>query len=585
MHYPDVANRDLVDRIPLTARTVLDVGCGSAATAAHYKRLNPAVVYFGIDNDPEACRIAAGRIDHVVCADLETMAQPFGEQRFDCIIYGDVLEQLRDPWAILRRHAALLNPGGVVLVCMPNVEHWSVVHRLLTGNWGYEDTGLFDNAHLRWFSGKTTHAALVGAGLVPLDAVGRVFDAGPCEAFVGAMAPALQRLGVDPQEYAGRASPLQHVWRATPEPIERLNVISTMLAPVGGVSHLRVQQPMRALASLPELFAVVMKGVELPPFELQSPKIFIFHRPLLLGLEGLQSIRQLIGLGFVVVCEFDDNPEHIEVLQRPDVHNFRAVHAIQTSTEPLGEVLRASNPEVAVFPNAVERVIEPRNFTNTDSLTLFFGGLNREHDWAEYVAALNEVAAEAGGRLRFRVLHDDALFAALDTPHKEFTPLCDYDTYLELLAQSEISFMPLRDTAFNRCKSDLKFIEAAQARVVALASPTVYGETIENGRTGLIFHNPEDLKRHLRWLLANPQAARAMAEAARAYVIARRMQAYQLADRVAWYRSLWARRHALTHALLARMPELAAAEPGAIPADLGRVLHLPPLEGAAVDAG
>ena len=147
------------------------------------------------------------------------------------------------------------------------------------------------------------------------------------------------------------------------------------------------------------------------------------------------------------------------------------------------------------------------------------------------------------------------------------------------------STLPLRDTAFNRCKSDLKFIEAAQARVVALASPTVYGETIENGRTGLIFHNPEDLKRHLRWLLANPQAARAMAEAARAYVIARRMQAYQLADRVAWYRSLWARRHALTHALLARMPELAAAEPGAIPADLGRVLHLPPLEGAAVDAG
>ena len=55
-----------------------------------------------------------------------------------------------------------------------------------------------------------------------------------------------------------------------------------------------------------------------------------------------------------------------------------------------------------------------------------------------------------------------------------------------------------------------------------------------------------------------------------------------MADRVAWYRSLWARRHALTHALLARMPELVAAEAAEMPADLGRVLFLPPLEGASV---
>jgi SAM-dependent methyltransferase len=560
MQYPDAANRDLVVRIPLTARTVLDVGCGTAATGLEYKRLNPAVRYFGVDRDADSCAVAAGRIDHVVCADIEALPQPFGDQRFDCIVYGDVLEQLRDPWAILRQHAALLAPGGVVVVCMPNIEHWSFVHRLLTGGWDYEATGLFDVGHLRWFNGRTTHAALAASGLTPLDVKGRVFDAGNCEAFIAAMAPALQAIGVDPADYQRRASPMQHVWRAVQAPVERLNIVSTMLDPVGGVSHLRVEQPMRALSSLPELFTLVLSGPEMPRLAPDSPKIFIFHRPLLLGDEGLRTIRQLIALGFVVVCEFDDNPDFLPVLQRPDVQNFRAVHAIQTSTAPLAEVLVRHNPEVAVFPNAIERVVPPRNFANPDAITLFFGGINREDDWREWVDALNEAAEQAGPRLRFHIVHDEALFNALTSPHKRFTPLCGYAEYLDLLQQCEVSFMPLCDNAFNRCKSDLKFLEAAQGRVVALASPTVYAETIDDGRTGLIFRTAEELKRHILGLIDNRDAARAMADAALAYVISQRMQAYQLADRLAWYRSLWARRDALNRALLARVPELAEIE-------------------------
>ena len=58
-------------------------------------------------------------------ADVEAAPLPFGDQMFDCIIYGDVLEHLRDPWALLAIQVTRLAPGGVVLICMPNVEHWS----------------------------------------------------------------------------------------------------------------------------------------------------------------------------------------------------------------------------------------------------------------------------------------------------------------------------------------------------------------------------------------------------------------------------------------------------------------------------
>ena len=63
-----------------------------------------------------------------------------------------MLEHLRDPWRVLRRQAAALALAASVLLCMPNIEHWSFAERLLRGNWDYEEQGLLDRGHLRWFS-------------------------------------------------------------------------------------------------------------------------------------------------------------------------------------------------------------------------------------------------------------------------------------------------------------------------------------------------------------------------------------------------------------------------------------------------
>jgi glycosyltransferase involved in cell wall biosynthesis len=167
--------------------------------------------------------------------------------------------------------------------------------------------------------------------------------------------------------------------------------------------------------------------------------------------------------------------------------------------------------------------------------------------------AINATAARAGKRLRFQVVHDQQFFDALETPHKAFTPTCDYDTYLRLLGGSEISFMPLSDTPFNRAKSDLKFIEAGACRVATLASSVVYGDSVEDGRTGLLFRDATQLYARLQRLISDPDAARALGDNARAYVTAERMLAYQVAPRIGWYRSLWRRRDVLIAAREARM--------------------------------
>ncbi|MGE0415644.1 MAG: methyltransferase domain-containing protein [Acetobacteraceae bacterium] len=545
---------DLLRRVPLSARIVLDVGCGRGDLLGAYRRMNPTARLLGIERDPVAASVARTRLTEVAVGEHDCDPLPFDvSDGIDCIVYGAALQHVANPFEMLRRHADLLSPNGMMLICVPNVEHWSFVARLLRGGWDYEDSGLLDRSHLRWFSLAGMRKNLLEAGLTLCDANPRVFDAEQAGQFVDSMKPALEALGIDPAEYRQRAAPLQYVWRVRKTPQQRLIVAGNMLAPVGGVSHVRVLHPLNTIASDPTVTVSVTDRLDIERKNDDQPRIFVLHRPALVGDQGRDLLRRLREGGWLVVTEFDDHPDFFQIMQDEEQLTFRGVHAVQTSTPALAEVLRRRNPEVAIFPNAVMTLPDVRNFSDPDSVTLFFGALNREQDWRDLMPALNAAAAKSGDRLRFEVVHDRGFFEALQTPHKAFTPICDYDTYLRLLGQSEISFMPLQDNAFNRAKSDLKFVEAAACRVAALASTVVYGDSIIDGRSGLLFTDADDLREKLLRLVAMPDLARQIGDAARDYVKRERMLAYQVAPRIAWYRSLWARRDQLTAALQDRM--------------------------------
>jgi SAM-dependent methyltransferase len=558
--YPDFANPELLEKIPLHAATILDVGCAQGALGADYLRRNPRARVLGIDLDPVAAAVAASRIAEVFCGDVEANPMPFEvADGIDCIVYGDVLEHMVDPWKLLAEQVKFLKPDGTVLVCMPNVEHWSMVAKLLAGTFDYEDMGLLDRTHLRWFTPRTMAAALETVGLVLCDCTPRptpLREQG--HAFIEALAPGLKAIGVEPAEFANRAMPLQFIWRARRSVPQRIELNSTMLAPQGGVSDVRVVEPLRALRTDSSVFSVVGEESAFAPRMPDGARLAVLHRPLLMGESGLARIRTLLQKDYIIVSEFDDHPSFMAERGVPidELLTFRAVHAVQTSTPSLGDALRAENPETAVFPNAIFELPTPQNFTNPDQITLFFGAINREQDWAPLIGAINDVARAVGPRLRFSVLHDEGFFDALETPHKSFTPLTDYPTYRRALAASDIAFMPLADNQFNRSKSDLKFIEAGACRVAVLASDVVYAASVQDGKTGLIFRDANELRATLLRYLAYPEAALRIADAARAYVAGERMLAYQVAARMGWYRSLWARREALNAALRQRVPEL-----------------------------
>lgn len=555
---PAVANPDLLQRLPFSARVILDVGCGEGALAAGYRLINPNARLLGLETDPAAAAIAREHMDEVAVLDIDTDPLPFDlPHGIDCIVYSDTLQHLKDPFAVLRRHVEALNPDGIVLLCVPNVEHWSFTERLLRGTWTYEPSGLLDRTHLRWFTLDTMRQGLLDAGLTLCDVHSRIFDADMAQRFTGAITPALTALGIEPEAYLRRATPLQYVWRARKTPRQRLIVAGSMLDPVGGVSHVRVIHPLNALITDPTVSTEVVNAIQATPPGDTTPRIFVLHRPALAGQHGIGLLRTLMENGWLVVTEFDDHPDFFAVMQDAAQLTFRGVHALQTSTPALAEVLRHRNPEVAIFPNAIPVLPDVRNFVDLRSLTLFFGALNREEDWRRLMPVLNAVAAKAADRLRFCVVHDRGFFDALETPHKTFTPTCDYDTYLDLLGRSEISFMPLGDNAFNRAKSDLKFIEAGACRVAALSSSVVYGDSVIEGETGLLFRDPEELHAKLLRMIAMPELAQEIGDNARHYVSTHRMLAYQVGPRIAWYRSLWDRREELTAALRERLRDTA----------------------------
>lgn len=94
------------------------------------------------------------------------------------------------------------------------------------------------------------------------------------------------------------------------------------------------------------------------------------------------------------------------------------------------------------------------------------------------------------------------------------------------LARLDVCIAPLADNAFNRCKSDIKFLEAALVRVALVASPVgQLGETIRHGVNGLLAHGTEAWTEALSSLVEHPRHRTALAEGAREQVLRERTSA------------------------------------------------------------
>ena len=165
--YFDNVRRDIAPLLPAQAGAVLEVGCGAGATLQWLQNEGRATRTVGIELFPDAAERARGRIDELLQGNAETLLPAhLAPASFDLVLCLDVLEHMVDPWAFVTRMQALMKPGAVLIASIPNVRHLRVVlPLLLAGRWRYEESGILDRTHLRFFTHGSARALVSPPGL------------------------------------------------------------------------------------------------------------------------------------------------------------------------------------------------------------------------------------------------------------------------------------------------------------------------------------------------------------------------------------------------------------------------------------
>lgn len=140
----------MLESVPDGTR-VLDIGCASGYVAAELTARGCTVI--GLDPDEESARLAESHCAEVIVGDVER-----GDVRgrlpheIDVVLFGDVLEHLRDPGAALAGMHDVLREGGFVVASIPNIGVWFARVQVALGRFPYADHGIFDRTHLRFFT-------------------------------------------------------------------------------------------------------------------------------------------------------------------------------------------------------------------------------------------------------------------------------------------------------------------------------------------------------------------------------------------------------------------------------------------------
>ncbi|SKB51839.1 Methyltransferase domain-containing protein [Lachnospiraceae bacterium] len=101
---------------------------------------------------------------------IETLAwtKKLAGNKYDYIIFADVLEHLHNPGDVLRVCCGFLKKDGEILCSVPNIAHSSIIISLWNNDFTYQNVGLLDQTHVHFFTRKTFELLARENGLEPI---------------------------------------------------------------------------------------------------------------------------------------------------------------------------------------------------------------------------------------------------------------------------------------------------------------------------------------------------------------------------------------------------------------------------------
>lgn len=149
--YYEQPRDEILELVPEGVNAVLDVGCAKGILAKALRERGIKMIW-GVELNPVVVSFPNPHLDKVIVGDIEGIEIPGEEVLFDCVIFADVLEHLKDPWCVLLKMKRYLATGGWIVASIPNIRHYKIVKDILRDRWLYREQGVLDRDHLRFFS-------------------------------------------------------------------------------------------------------------------------------------------------------------------------------------------------------------------------------------------------------------------------------------------------------------------------------------------------------------------------------------------------------------------------------------------------
>lgn len=149
------ARREILQYVPNIKGRVLDVGCSTGNFSKLLKDERGCEVH-GIEVNQKAAIQAEDKIDKVFCGDATEVLSQLPDAYYDLVTMNDVLEHMIEPHIFLDKLHNKLSPDGIIFAIVPNIRHHRALAKILyEKEFKYEDEGIFDRTHLRFFTKKS----------------------------------------------------------------------------------------------------------------------------------------------------------------------------------------------------------------------------------------------------------------------------------------------------------------------------------------------------------------------------------------------------------------------------------------------
>jgi len=157
-------NLPVLNLIPKKAKKLLDIGCGNGGLIDFYTG-----TIDGITISESEYEIAKKRLNNVFLHNLE-QGLPEKLEKYDVVLASHVLEHIAYPDKLLSDVKKVMNAQSIFIVALPNIMHYKYRFKLFFGNFKYENTGVMDYTHLRWYTFHSAKKMLKKNGFEILEA-------------------------------------------------------------------------------------------------------------------------------------------------------------------------------------------------------------------------------------------------------------------------------------------------------------------------------------------------------------------------------------------------------------------------------